>query len=228
MSEQLQTTKPEAIDSGNALTWPENSPSISADVNLARFGKRVDFDMAAYLRLLDDEKISSEDRGKLKVNMRSLATTRGGYTPSTKTINTSIAHLADPEINKNLLHETKHFIQDTEGDTSYISSSAEMKKRRRIGKIIGAAGSAAIVGTGVGLVPIVGLEAAIMFAAPASAFVALGPGLGRHLGYKTHPKEREARRFAKKRFKKYPSIIKTSDFTPPATSEAHSEFIQLT
>lgn len=194
----------EVIDSNNALTWPEHSPAVSADVDLGSLGQPIDFNMADYLKLLDEEEVNPVDRQKLRVNVRSFGATRGDYDPETKTINVSASHLSHPEINSLLLHETKHFIQDMEGNTY---SPAEMKKRRRIGKILGAAGSAAVVGSGVGLYFVGGLEAGLMFAAPTFPFVAIGPSLGEHLGYRTHHEEREARRFAKKHINQHPNII---------------------
>jgi hypothetical protein len=175
-------------------TWPEGSPSVSMDVELGELGEGIDFDIHAYNKLLEQQGVSPEDREKLHVNFRDFALTYGEFDPEEIKIRTSTSHLSDNDVNKNLLHETRHFTQDLNGD---VYDPEGMKRRKKIGKIVGTLGGGALLGATYGIYAAAGLDPAIMYAVPTAPLALIAPGRTGHFAYESHRQQRDARKFAK-------------------------------
>jgi hypothetical protein len=193
--------------------WPEGSPTVSMETGLANHRKRYDFDIHAYNKLLKSQGI--DDASDLAVTIKEAPEPEhprqmGHYSGPKRnnaverpTINVNAGVLESPGfkwedsiINGTLLHETKHFIQDT---NDQLHTFAEKERRRRFLQTAFGLGSFVLAS--------VGLHFGAKFSTPTEELALLttttpfhfviGAQAGNRLDYPTRPEEREARRFEK-------------------------------
>lgn len=110
----------EKIDSNNALTWPEDSPTITMDAAIGKNKRRYDVDMAELHRLLD---IAGVDKGRSALGVHlepevHFGLTGGHYSINQQKANVSVNGLfgvrsRESTINEALLHELGHHFQYT-------------------------------------------------------------------------------------------------------------------
>ena len=112
-----------------------------------------------------------------------ISTKNAGFTTPEKT---------NAEANETLLHETMHFVQDTQGN---LLSSKEKSKRTRIRGAAIVAGSLALSAVGMRLANFDPALAATMAAVWSPGAYVAGRFAGKKLEYMTNPNEREAREF---------------------------------
>ena len=110
----------EKIDSNNALTWPEDSPSISMSTKLGKNKRHYSVDVAELHRLLDKAGVD-EGRSALSIDLQPQI--HHGFTGGHYSIKEQKAHVAangflgihlrESTINGALLHELGHHFQYT-------------------------------------------------------------------------------------------------------------------
>lgn len=212
-------------DPKNALTWPEHSPAVAMDVALGSYRTPQNFDMPAYNRMLDQERIGKE-RSDLLIEFKhrkKMGNRRGSYydepaetkkifrqrntpdaknvykTPS-KYIEVAIEDLPYQDPQRNSFETNRTLLHETKHFLQDVRgegpSTKEKDRRRRIISVAIATGSIALGAVGFILTGPAAVEAAALIGFTSPLHAVPAHFIGKRIAYRTDPSEKDAHHFA--------------------------------
>lgn len=211
-------------DPNNALTWPEHSPSVAMDVDLGRLGRRQNFDMPAYNRLLDQQKVGKE-RADLHIKFKQPGKSPGDrgayfhdpdeikrhllrqypsdmqsvYTLPKKYMEVSLensSHKTQEENNFETNRSLRHETRHFTQDTQgNLLTHKQERRRQRLYSAAVAAGGIVVAAAGIRFTGLGPAETATLLGFSSPLAIVPSHFIGKEIEYQTNPNEKDARRF---------------------------------